>query len=360
VLAALAGMCAVGIKAPGVLSVAFLLLAALLLGRRHVRALGQHAIAAALTLGLYVFMIYGPLGARFQSTLRGHSVEWRGPLSLVAALWLENATALRDWLLGYVPGIWSGLLLAALLLPLVLRSRAGWYLLGCCGLVVLPVVFFGSGIYPRYVLPGLPVVAVLWGGLVTGLAGWLRTLPRWLPAGRSAAQGAAQWVGAPLSALAPAGLLALVLPLAWGSALIVTAPQQAPIAALDRWQYISGWPAGWGLAQATDALERDAAGRLVFVLTTPQRSVVRDFVYLRFLDHPTIKQYVEWEIRQGVRTSLAHWSAHGVPIYLVANGGREEPATIERHWPDATIVARVPKPGTASEIVVYRLPDTPA
>jgi 4-amino-4-deoxy-L-arabinose transferase-like glycosyltransferase len=357
-LAALAGLSAVGIKSSGVVTAAFPLLAALLLGRRRATALAQQAVAAALTMGLYAVMLFGPLGPRFRYMATLHAIDLHRPLPLVAAVWLENATALGDWLLGYFPGIWVGLLLAALLLPLVLRSRAGWYLLGCCSAVVLPVVFYGRGadaIYARYVLPGLPFVAVLWGHLITRLAARLHLLGRRLPA-RLAAAGI--WIGAPArrGALA-AALLVIVLPLAWSSALVVAAPQRAPILAFDYWQYLSGYPAGWGLAQATDALERDAAGRLVFVLTTPRRGVVRDFVYLRFLDHPTIKPYVEWDIRRGVRWSLERWYSHGVPIYLVASSGIEEPAAIERNWPDATIIARVPKPGTASEIVVYRLPD---
>ena len=66
---------------------------------------------------------------------------------------------------------------------------------------------------------------------------------------------------------------------------------------------------------------------------------------------------VEPDIRQAPRASLTRWYAHGVPIYLVTNAPRDVLWMIEGNWPDATIVARVEKPGGESAFVIFRLPD---
>ena len=40
---------------------------------------------------------------------------------------------------------------------------------------------------------------------------------------------------------------------------LVTAPARAPFTAVDRWQYVSGWPSGYGLPEAVGWLEQAAA-----------------------------------------------------------------------------------------------------
>ncbi len=342
-LAALAGLCAVGIKGPGVTAAVFPCMAWVLLARARRQALLPLLAPAGLSVALYAFMMYGPLGWRFRYMVAVHSIDLRQPLPALIRSWAENADVLRSYLVGYFPPVWLALLAGSLLLPLGTRCRKDAYVLGGLAAMVLPVILYGWEIYSRYFLPALPFAALLWGRLVALPLTWVQGRHEW-------------WPGVLTRPLLPGAVALLLLPLAWQSGQIAVAPERAAIARHDRWQYITGFPSGWGLREATDAIERDAAGRLVFVLTTAQRSVTRDFVYLRFLDHPTIRHYVEWEVRQGTRSSLARWLTHGVPIYVVANSGREEPESIERNWPDATIVARVQRPGGESEVVVYRLP----
>jgi len=341
-LAAGAGLCAVGIKGPGVTTAILPALAWALLARQRRRTFLPLLLPAVVIGALYAFMMYGPLGWRFRYMVAVHSIDLRQPLPALVKAWAENADVLRSYLTGYFPAVWLVVLAGCSALPMLTRRRADLYVLGSAAAGVLPVIFYGWEIYSRYFLPGLPFVAVLWGRLLGVLAVWVCIRwPRW--------RSSYAWIHVLVVPV-------LLLPLAWRSLLIVRAPEHAPIARHDRWQYITAFPSGWGLREATDAIERDANGRLVFVLTTAQRSVTRDFVYLRFLDHPTIRHYVEWEVRQGTRSSLARWLTHGVPIYIVANRGREELESIERNWPDATVVARIPRPGGESEVVVYRLP----
>jgi hypothetical protein len=342
-LAALAGLCAVGIKGPGVMAAVLPCLAWVLLARTRRQALRPLLTPAVLIVALYGFMMYGPLGWRFRYMVAVHSIDLRQSLPALVRSWAENADVLRSYLAGYFPSIWLALLAGSLLLPLWTRRREDLFMLAGLAAMVLPVILYGWEIYSRYFLPGLPFIALLWGRLVALLSSPLQAHSE-------------RWLDTPARYLVSGIAALLLLPLAWQSGQIAVAPEHAAIARHDRWQYITGFPSGWGLREATDAIEQDAAGRLVFVLTTAQRSVTRDFVYLRFLDHPTIRHYVEWEVRQGTRSSLTRWLTHGVPIYLVANSGREEPESIERNWPDATIVARVPRPGGESEVVVYRLP----
>lgn len=341
-LATAGGMAAAGIKGPGVCAAAFPILAAMLSSRLSGAALLRQTIPAALTVAVYAVQMYGPLGARYRFQTALHTIDPGQPLPALAAAWRENADVLYTYMRAYFPGLWFALLVGLLLLPLLTRRRGDLYLLGCAAAIVLPVVFGGWEIYSRYFLGGLPFVAALWGSLVHRLA--VLTARQATPRAR------------PLQVLLAGATAALLLPLAWQSVLLVFDPARAALAAHDRWQYITGPSSGWGFREAADALERDAGGRLVFVLTRPSHSETYDYIFLRFLDSPTIKHYVEWEIRQGSRAGLAKWLTHGVPIYLFVNSGREEPAAIERNWPDATVVTRVQKPAGGGEVVVYRLP----
>jgi 4-amino-4-deoxy-L-arabinose transferase-like glycosyltransferase len=341
-LAAVGGMAAAGIKGPGVCAAAFPILAALLFSPLRGAALLRQALPAALTVAVYGVQMYGPLGERYRYQTALHTIDLNQPLPALVAAWRENADVFFTYMRAYFSGPWFALLLGLVLLPLLTRRRGDLWLLGCTAAVVLPVVFAGWEIYSRYFLGGLPFVAALWGSLVHSAT------PRAIGKTRLRAR--------PLTALLVGVATALLLPLAWQSMLLVIAPGQAALAAHDRWQYLTGPSSGWGFREAADALERDAGGRLVFVLTRPSHSETYDYIFLRFLDSPTIKHYVEWDIRQGTRSSLARWYTHGVPIYLFANSGREEPEAIERNWPDATVVARVRKPAGGGEVVVYRLP----
>lgn len=359
-LAAVAGLCATGIKASGVVAAALPLLSAALYllppGQKRVRGMrfASLCMPAALVLGLYLWMLYGPLGPRFRYMVGEHSVGLSRPAELMAT-WAENAVLLGSYVPAYFPLSWP-LLPVVLLAPLRTRRRADWYVLGCCAVTVLPVLLFGRRIYSRYFLIGLPFIAIL-------LAVFLETLVRALPGSVAA------WrirlvgilaVGFCRVRTMPVYVLATMLvaaPQARASLLLVMQPERAPLAAQDRDQYISGPGAGWGLPEALNALERDAAGRPAFALTNPGNGIPRDYTYLRFLDHPTIRHYVDFDVWQAVRPRLEQrWSSHRVPLYLVINAGREDPAAIERSWPDATIVARVEKPGGQSAIIVYRLP----
>ncbi len=342
VLAAAGGMAAAGIKGPGICAAAFPVLAALLFSRLRSSTLLRQALPAALTVAVYGVQMYGPLGARYRFQTALHTIDLGQPLPALAAAWRENADVLHTYMRAYFPGLWFVLLVGLLLLPLLTRRCSDLYLLGCTAAIVFPVVFVGWEIYSRYFLGGLPFVAVLWGSFVHRVA----------VLARQHAQLRARRVEVLLVGVATV----LLVPLAWQSLLLVIAPTQAALAAHDRWQYLTGPSAGWGFREAANALERDAGGRLVFVLTRPSHSETYDYIFLRFLDSPTIKHYVEWDIRQGTRASLARWYTHGVPIYLFVNSGREEPEAIERNWPDATVVARVQKPAGGGEVVVYRLP----
>lgn len=261
-LAALAGVGAVGIKGPGVMAAVFPCLAWVLLARTRRQALLPLLASAGLIVALYGFMMYGPLGWRFRHMVAVHSIDLRQPLPARVRSWAENADMLRSYLTGYFPSLWLALLAGSLLLPLWTRRREDLYVLAGLAAMVLPVILYGWEIYSRYFLPGLPFGAVLWGRLVALSSSLLQKRSE-------------QWPGVLARHLVLGPVALLLLPLAWQSGQIALAPERAAIARHDRWQYITGFPSGWGLREATDAIERDAAGRLVFVLTTAQHSAAQ-------------------------------------------------------------------------------------
>jgi hypothetical protein len=342
------GLAAVSTKASGVVLAPYALAAwlAWALPRRERRlvpkwrdaALGALALAP---LAAYAAWSYGPWGEPVRRMAALHSIELGHLLDPPLADWAENFRRTSSYVAAYLPGLLWLVALVGLALPLWSRRRADVFLALCALAIVLTVAVLGRSIFSRYYLPALPFLTLL------GVRAAIES-------GRMVARRLVWWnyvlASAGALGLAFSGLLALRL--TWD---IVTHPEAAALAPHDRFQYISGWPSGYGLAAAVQAVRADAAGRRAFVLTDHYIGLPRDYVAVALAGNQRLTHYVEGGILWGDRAALLRWRSHGVLLYIIANRGRDNVEALERALPDATLIGRYPKPGGTSEYVVWRI-----
>jgi 4-amino-4-deoxy-L-arabinose transferase-like glycosyltransferase len=251
------------------------LLVLVLLGRQRRRVLGPLALAFAIAGTLVAY----PLWLFFRKTdeligaigVRENDRSFSGNAA-------ANVHLAAQWLWTYwTPGL---VILAAIGLALGLarpaRRRAALLL---ALLTVGPAAAFVAvaGIwYPRYLLfttvPLLPLAA---GGFV-GIVDLVRRRAR---LGRGA-----------VSFLAASLLAAALLPALRFDHALWTDPTRAPFPALDRFQYVTGWPSGYGSRDSVEFLraerERLPEG---LVLVTPGPSTTASAVRLLWANDPAVE-----------------------------------------------------------------------
>ena len=146
----------------------------------------------------------------------------------------------------------SGVALAALaLLRQWTGGRAPWRVLAvwvvwCPLLAIALALQTAFAQFPRHLLPSVPLLLYVIASEVTALF-----------------VGRARWL---LSAgLAIFGVQSLVLDAAW-----IGDPRSAPIVPVDHWQYVTGWPSGYGLREVSDRLRAERRSGPVVVLRDSQ------------------------------------------------------------------------------------------
>ena len=267
-------------KTTGLLLLAVPLLALVLVGVDRRRALRPLAVAYALAAALFAY----PVWLFFRRTeelvgavgVRENEASFTGNAS-------ANLRLAAQWLWTY----WTPplALLAVAGLAFALAHRTRWPFAVLLALVAVgPTLAFVavSGIwYPRYLLfTSVPLLVLAgWGlvGLLDAVAKGARLGP---------ATGAIVTAAMLVGLLAPALRFDLAL---W------TDPARAPFPALDRFQYVTGWPSGYGLRDSVAFLrlerERRPAGLLV---VTPGPSTTAGAVRLLLGADPGVEvRYVD-------------------------------------------------------------------
>lgn len=344
----LCGLAAVSTKASGVALAAYALAAWLAWSLpRHERrlafqwrdaALGALALAP---LAAYAAWSYGPWGEPVRRMAALHSIGLRHLFAPPLLDWDENLRRTISYVAAYLPGLLWLAVAAGLALPIRSKRPADGFLIVCALATIAPVLVLGRAIFSRYYLPALPFLTLL----------ALRALVAvGLPFAHRRGWQARLACGAGAAGLAVSALVGLRL--TWD---IVMRPEAAALAAHDRFQYISGWPSGYGLAAAVQAVRADAGSRRAFVLTDHYIGLPRDYVAVALAGDPQLTHYVEGAILWGDRAALLRWRSHGLPLYIIANRGRDNIEALERALPDATLIGRYPKPGGTSEYVVWRI-----
>ena len=248
VLAKLSGLVLAGLPVAAVLLLAPR-------GRRAAAAL--RALPALLTpLGLLAFFYSRGMLNIFKIKAAGK------PTPLGEQVWANLFTA-GEWMWGLLtPPVALLALAAALWLLAFERSRAGLFVLSALGLAVLPYVVISQVWYPRYLLAAVVPVSLAVGRLLDAVAA--RAGRRW--GGRRA-----------LEAVVLTHLLACVL--SWPalrSGAVLFALPEAGIPAVERFQFVNGWPSGYGVLELAAFLREQSEA-------TPGGVVV---ARTNWIDHP--------------------------------------------------------------------------
>jgi 4-amino-4-deoxy-L-arabinose transferase-like glycosyltransferase len=182
----------------------------------------------------------------------------------------------------------------------------------------LPVLTFLPAFhwFPRYILPSAVPLLVL--------AAW-------------AAVSAARAVPYPYRALAGAVAGAVLLvPSLHGDVLLVTEPRQAPLPAVDRFQYLIGWPAGVAGDTAFRRVRAEAAGRpALVVVDSAGHSTVHYVLRTRFMNDPAVEvRMSRLDSKEAMRMMLTERTERKVFVVVgVRKRGRP------RKWPPPELPA---------------------
>jgi hypothetical protein len=232
----LALVAAVLAKFSGVVLLGIPLAAVLLLAPPARWAGGALRAAPALLAPLGLFAVFYGLG--MLQTLQANATVTR--VSLREQAW-ANLFVAGGWLWGLLtPSLASAAAAAGVWLLAFGRGRAGLFVVAVLGITVLPYVALSQVWFPRYLLAAVIPVSLAVGCLLDGVATWMEGLGR----GRQALAGAAL-------------PLLLVCVLSWPvlrSGSVLFRLPQAEIPGPERFQFVEGWPSGYGVRELADFL----------------------------------------------------------------------------------------------------------
>lgn len=264
----------------------------------------------------------------------------------------QNLSTIATTLWTYLTLPYLVLALAELVRSLRRRDRSSW-LLALAALVTLAFFFLTAGVdkfYPRYILPAFPFLLIMAARGLVGLTGWLwerarLAIPR-------------------LRQVVLVGLVLLIsLPALRFDYLLLTDPSRAPWLPIDRWQYVDGWPAGYGLRDAATYLSQQADELGVIIVVKRATSELRTGAWVHYLDRPDIiftainfRQSDPQELIQALNDAPA-------PVFLALDRPSEDPYAADfndgPYTPYSSLVGTFPRPGGASRIEIYRLQPIP-
>jgi hypothetical protein len=346
VLAGLALVGAVLVKAIGLLALPVPALAVLVLGpvRRRLAPLGL-AYAVGLPPSLWAFR-------RFAATENAqHMAELftgggGGFAARLAGALAEGA----GWLWGWCTPPLVALALAGAALALLRRDRRG-LLLGL--LSAYPLVAFSVALtwrMPRYLLPTAVPLLVLAAAALDEVASRLAER-----LGRRDSARVVPWLTATAAVL-------VLLPALRFDRLLWTDPSRAPMPEADRFQYVLGWPSGYGVRD-TERLVREELARhlqgVTVVVHANRFQTLRATPYalsLAFAREPRVR-FEDWNFAEpSLVPALERWAAAGPTLLVVPRADPAAPAPDPAAWaPFATLVGRTTKPDGGPCDDVYRL-----
>jgi len=247
------------------------------------------AAGALAVLPLVFYYFSGTLGAVVgkQSTFVGE------------ALVRNNLLQIGPWLYQYLT--WPVGLLIVVGLAAAIKNRL--LLINCLVPLILLAVS-AKILFPRYLLPIVPFL------LIYAASGfnWLKQkLPRILK---------------PL-------LIVFLLAPAWFSWQILKDITAAPLPEIDKWQYVTGWPSGYGVKDLVDYLRFNPAGLLIVE------------------DNDLIRIGINY-----------YWPEHSFAVTQTATSGAELVTNISDQLPEGftgELIKEFPRPGNKSSIKLYEL-----
>ena len=333
--------------------------ACLLLPRRQWRVVAQLAVAYTLAAGLFSIVLLHPEWRLILDGNSQYALTLEELLRLPVALWLDNANVylLQAPAVYLTPPVMAlGLAGAAWC---VARRERGTALVLWVALQLLALVLVTRMQYTRYELFALAPVLILAARAMAGVGeaapGLLRRFDR---------AGARPIATRTALALAT---LAVLLPSILFDHTLVTRPASAPLATVgesDRYQYIEGWPSGYGLEEAAKVILHEAQLQPVLVVTWSAKGIA-DWAQSRFDGYmnvytghifpeepmaKTIADLPESDPRSRVERE-------GGVVYYVQNQdvGTENEAEFAELNPEAQLVGEWYKPGGKSRVQLFRV-----
>jgi hypothetical protein len=264
----------------------------------------------------------------------------------------QNLGTIANALWSYLTPLFLALGLVEVGRSLWRRDKAGWLLIlaASATLGLFFVAMRADKFYPRYILPAFPFLLILAARGLAALFDWFCERKSWSVA-------RLRW-----GLLAGLVLLASLLALRFDYWLL-TDPPRASWMTIDRWQYIDGWPAGYGVIDAVAYLSQqaDESGAIVVVKRARERIDADDWTY--YLDQPRITLNAV-DFKTADPQSLIHGLRDAaVPVFVVLDRPEEDhdaaAFTKGAYAPYSTLVATFPRPGGASRIEIYRFESVP-
>jgi Dolichyl-phosphate-mannose-protein mannosyltransferase len=302
--------------------------------RRPLPLIAAYAVGCGLTAY--------PLLRYFQVTATVRVAVSKSDASLLVRL-AQNLPLCASWLWTYWTPVFIALALLAIVRSAFLRARKVAFV---ALFILLPVIAFagvGDIWFPRYlVFLTAPFAALAaWGA--DGLAAAIeRRRPE------------------QARMLTAAGLVLALLPAARADWPLLVDPPRAPLVELDRFQYVTGWPSGYGVRDTVDFVRSERARHPegITVVThartvrTTARALDLEFAYARDVrvedlnfDHP-----------DGALPLLAEWARERPTLVVLeppqGKSRRPDPATFGL---DAVLAAQTFKPDGKLCDEVYRL-----
>jgi hypothetical protein len=220
-------------------------------------------------------------------------------------------------------------------------------------LAVYPLVAFSSVLswrMPRYLLPAAVPLLVLAAGTLDVL---LTRLLAWAP--EAARERARPWLTAAATVL-------MLLPALRLDRALWTDPARAAIPEPDRFQYVLGWPSGYGVRDTErlvrEELARHPGGLTVVVHANRYQNlrVTPLALALAFAREPRVR-LEDWNFADEALVGvLERWAAAGPTLLVVPRADPAAPAPDPSTWAHvATLLARTSKPDGRPCDDVYRL-----
>lgn len=262
------------------------------------------------------------------------------------AYWGQNIGLLGSWLWAYfTPGL-SLALIIAVFVVLGQQFRAGLLLAGWGLLFMIPWILTAESWYPRYTLPAFPALLILLAYFFDQAWAWANR--------RLSAQ---PWLASGLTAL-------VALLLLWPSLVFDYwqwhHPAKAPYPAADRFQYVEGWPSGYGVAEVVKALQTQVTRRgPVFVAM--DRDVTKLMGQLAFESWREPEPAIHVLDVQDQTLTAAHIyqqvTASPLPVYWVSDDNSPDQLAGQAALALVHIepIASFARPGGKSHLYVYYL-----
>lgn len=255
-------------------------------------------------------------------------------------LFLNNLGQMTEWSYAYFTFPLLLLVIVGVRFALLSNWRVSLFLLVATLLPWLVFCLIGQVIYPRYLLIALPPLVVLTAGGIAALVDKLTD--------KRALQ---------LSLL---GLFLVSLPAIWFDFQTIIDPYKTALPAVDRFQYLEGWPAGGNVEQLTQFLieKQKQAGNSITVIEA-------DYISFRALDvylvnyHPQIGLISVAGVAPGQMGNKINAALETGPTFFVINNPRDLSTLQAYRWAfpklDFQEIQTVNRPGQQYRLVTYQI-----